>query len=129
MLRFFLSFLFFAPLLAQAQEAKPAHIDTLVYNSGWIRVVSIQHIKLNRIYFTYTNSKEEEVEQSIGLNMLKFYRNRDTTGKLVRTKDLSLFNTNLNSFQLAITEFNTSDFVSISPNFKIIPLEGILEES
>jgi|GEM_PF-4346922 len=126
MLKFLLTFFFFTSFLIQAQEKNAGHIDTLAYNSGWIRVVTIQHIKYKRIYFTYTNSKEEEVEQSIGLNMLKFYRNRDTTGKLVKTKDISQVDPNKSSVHLAILKMNNFDFFTATNTIRLI---GILEES
>jgi len=71
---------------SQGESVK--HFDTLVYNSGMHRVVTIDYVNYPKIYFFTTDSKKKEVKSNIAINKLKYYIDCDSTGKIISTPEI-----------------------------------------
>jgi hypothetical protein len=104
-------------IFAFSQELDVKHYDTLVYNSGMRRVVTVDYINYPTIYFFTTNSKNKEVSSNVAINKLKYYVDYDSTGVLVKPAEIVGTETTDSSGIILITDtiIVSENLLSINP--------------
>jgi len=75
----------------KAQEKVVKHYDTLFYEGGMIRAVTIRFIDNKTIHFNGTTKKGVEIKSTASTNNLEYYVDYDSTGTVLVNASRQLF--------------------------------------